>query len=84
MERMADFQRQVVKLLEEFANNLEKMDDPTQKMQDQASLEAWTDLYKLFRLPYFGRRWIVQEIASASAPHVMMGGSEVAEKIKKR
>lgn len=64
----------VIKLLQDCAAG--KFDDVSeQALFELDSLEAWTDLFVLFKQPYFGRRWIVQELASASAPHVMMAGS---------
>lgn len=67
--------QKVIGLLENFAHD--KINFTSEEPLDElGNLDAWADLFLLFRLPYFSRRWIVQELASASAPHVMMAGHQ--------
>lgn len=36
--------------------------------------KAWAALYEVFRQPFFGRRWIVQEFASSNLPNIVTPG----------
>lgn len=42
--------------------------------QTQRLADAWADLYRFFQASFFARKWIIQEIASASVPTVLLNG----------
>lgn len=45
--------------------------------QTERLAEAWAQMYKFLKARYFTRKWIVQEVASASLPTLLLGGKNV-------
>lgn len=51
----------------------EDIDDGSSRLTESPRLsEAWAELYRFFNLPFFTRKWIIQEISSASVPTVLL------------
>jgi len=62
----------------DFVNEIVKLDNLEQLVQDTHNSEKWAALSSLMRRPWFSRRWIVQEIALAKTATLHCGESLVS------
>lgn len=62
----------------DFVNEIVKLDNLEQLVQDTDNSEKWAALSSLMRRPWFSRRWIVQEIALAKTATLHCGESRVS------
>jgi hypothetical protein len=62
----------------EFVKHLVNLSDIDKLTKDPGTLKQWTAFMELMQLPWFNRRWIIQELAMAREPIIYCGNQTVS------